>query len=127
MEEVMTMIMIMIMARMRINTKSSPVNATERAEGEVDALEVRQGGKLEDMGSSKEYDPVLNLKVKTSLNLGDDIHLVSLKDVQASVVGKVQCLQPIIPTEIFFLFYLLFFEFANFHLKVRFPKLVTLL
>ena len=54
--------MIMLMARMRINTKSSPVNATERAEGEVDALEVRQGGKLEDMGSFKEYDPVLNLK-----------------------------------------------------------------
>ena len=48
---IMIMIMIMLMARMRINTKSSPVNATERAEGEVDALEVRQGGKLEDMGS----------------------------------------------------------------------------
>ena len=106
----MTMIMIMIMARMRINTKSSPVNATERAEGKVDALEVRQGGKLEDMRSFKEYDPVLNLKVKTSLNLGDDIHLVSLKDVQASVVGEVQCLQPIIPTETCFFFYLLFWD-----------------
>ena len=122
----MKLIMTMIMARMRINTKSSPVNATERAEGKVDALEVRQGGKLEDMGSFKEYDPVLNLKVKTSLNLGD-IHLVSLKDVQASVVGEVQCLQPIIPTETCFFFYLLFWGFSNFHLKVLFPKLVTLL
>ena len=51
MEEVMKMTMTMMMARMRINTKSSPVNATEGAEGKVDALEVRQGGKLEDMGS----------------------------------------------------------------------------
>ena len=63
----MKLIMTMIMARMRINTKSSPVNATEGAEGKVDALEVRQGGKLEDMGTFKEYDPVLNLKVKKLL------------------------------------------------------------